>query len=594
MDIKMNKLAFSVSLIITSTIASAATNNDSIFKVVAGKDANYVIGAGSALPSKDDGVPATVTNARTSQSTSGDIMYKNLILDAENGDYITVSTSVQTNEGSTIIGRWKSNLPITYDQESKDGVKFTMPNNFDGDVYLTLSLDDGNYKKTMESIVIPTEYWQTIDSVISNWSIDSVIQDWSPALTTQYENELVTQSRIVDRTRTIQERKERPLTGDIRDEGEVKTESETGVTEERTEFYGTIEYWEEIAPIVVQDWTVTQVFQDWNPSAATVYETNTVDQSREVKKERVIQRVEERPKTGDTRNLGGQTSDTTAITEYRTVQGELPYWENTGESTCTDWVNDRYEAWMPDASNYDRDKTVDQTRLVYESRECSGEQYRPATDEYRQATAEIEYRSFEETRTVNGTKINLNDWYSTDATTVGDWSVSQDGSYAYQAINGSPTILRSIATTYGNTEITGKMRVRSAAGDNDWIGMVLGMQDSNNYYLWSWKNGANANSTEKEGHNFAKVTNHSAIDWAMDLSKTGYQVLAKYHGNYGWNHDIYYNFKIVYTPTNVKIYIEGSKVIDVNGTFPLGQIGFFNYSQGMVEYYKVTDSPIIE
>lgn len=568
---------------------------DTGFKVVAGKEANYVIGAGSTLPKENAGVPATVTNGRTDESATGDIMKKNLMISAENGDFITVSTTVPDVEGSTILGAWHSNIALSYDQESKDGVKFTMPNNYDGDVYLTLSLDDGNYKKKMESIVIPTEYWIDVTSDISGWNVDAIIQDWSPALSTQYENDLVTQTRIIDRSRTVQDKKQRPSTGEVRDEGELRTETESGVTEERTEFYGTKEYWQEIDPIVIKDWTITQVFQDWTPSATTVYENTTVDQSREVKKERTIQRQEERPATGVVRNLGGQTTDTTLTTEYQTVQGQLEYWENTGESSCTEWVNDRSEAWLPDASNYERDQTVDQKRMVYERRECSGEQYRPATDEYRLANAEIEYRSFEETRSVYGTKINLNDWSTKD--TNGSWSVSQDGSYAYQAINGEPTVFESKATTYGNTRIKGKIRVRTEAGDDDYIGMVFGMQNSNDFYLWSWKkaNQSINGGVGYEGHFLAHVTGGvGAINWFMEKDKTGYNALdSKISTAAGWNHNVYYDFEILYTPTKIEIYVEGTKVLEAAGSnFPNGKIGFFNLSQGMVEYYKVTDEPL--
>ena len=582
---KKTKTNIAISLALLTSASAIASD----YAVVVAKESNdYTHKPVSTLPTPDQGVPATVKNLKTDDNDSGDIMKETLLIEAENGHGISINTIVQEKDiESPITGTWSSNVNISFDKNDKTGADFTVPE-YDGDIILKLKIEDSLYSKTLESIVIESEYWKTIESEYSEWVITNVDQDWSPELNTGYENALMDQTRIVDKERTKQEKEEREKTGETRNDGNLQVEIDNDVVETRQE-YGTKEYWEATDPHVVTDWTVTEVFQNWNPDASTVYENTMVDQSREVKKERVIIDQEIRPATGDIRQVGSQKSDTTVVTEYRSIPGELEYWENVGEVTCSEWVFDRYDSWLPDASDFDRDQTVEQTRKMYESRECSGQQYRPATDEYRTANEETEYQETEESRTVYGTKIDLNDWSTLDASNIGVWSVSNDGSYAYQSINGAPTFFDSKASTYNNTVIKGRMRVRSDAGDNDWIGMALGKTSSDSFYLWSWKNGANANSSEKEGHNFAKVTNKGAIDWAMDVSKSGYQVTATKHGNYGWNHGSYYNFEIRYTPTNVKIYIEGSKVIDVNGSYPVGKISFFNYSQGSVEYYKISE-----
>ncbi len=578
-----------VNIAISLALLASTSVMASDYAVVVAKESNdYTHKPVSTLPTPDQGVPATVKNLKTDDSDSGDIMKETLLIKAENGHNVSIDTIVQEKDSeSPITGVWSSNVILSFDKNDKTGAEFILPD-YDGDIILKLKIEDSLYSKVLESIVIESEYWKTIESEYSDWTITNIDQDWSPELSTGFENELIDQTRIVDKERTKQEKEEREKTGETRNDGTPQIEVDNDVVESRQD-YGTKEYWEKTDPYVVTDWTVTEVFQDWNPDASTVYENTTVDQSREVKKERVIIDQEVRPATGDIRQVGSQKSDTTVVTEYRSVQGELEYWENVGEVTCTEWVFDRYDTWLPDASDYDRDQSVDQTRKMYESRECSGQQYRPATDEYRTANEETEYQETEESRTVYGTKIDLNDWSTTDSTSVGVWSVSNDGSYAYQSINGAPTFFDSKASTYNNTVIKGRMRVRADAGDNDWIGMALGKTSTNDFYLWSWKNGSNANSSEQEGHNFAKVTNKGAINWDMHVSKSGYQVTATKHGNYGWNHGSYYDFEIRYTPTNVKVYIEGSKVIDVNGTYPVGKISFFNYSQGSVEYYKISE-----
>ena len=583
---RINKIAIAI---LTSFLAPLAVNAATYNSIV--HKHSYEIKDATLIPGKETGVQATAENTNTNQTGSSDITKSYINLNTENGDLIEIETDVKdlSNGDMVLTGKWVSSQPISFMFNNKNSAIFYAPD-YDGTYYVNLELKDGVYTTTYQGVKLKSEYWTTGDTIYGEWIMDTLVQDWSPDLSTGYENVTMEQTKITDDSRTKQEQETRTSTGENRNLGNEAIETRTGHVETREE-YGTMEYWEKTDPEIIQDWTVTEIFQDWTPDASTVYETEIVSQYREVKKERIIQEQEIRPKTGDIRDVGGEISDTTLTTEYQDVQGELEYWENVGTPTCTEWELDRYDAWLPDASNVDRSDTVDQTRIKYESRECTGQQYRPATGEYRNAESEVEYRSETEYQTVYGTLIDLNDWQTLD--TSGEWSVSNDGSYAYQAINGAPTIFESKASNFASTKITGKMRVRSAAGDNDWIGMAVGRLDENTYHLWSWKNGSNANSAEKEGHNFAYVTNHSAINWAMDVSKTGYAVMGTKHGTaYGWDHDNYYDFEIIYTPTNVKISVNGSQVLNVNGTFPSGKIGFFNYSQGMVEYYKVTEEPL--
>jgi len=522
---------------------------------------------------------------------------------------VNIQSEVWTN-GTTVFGDWgiynvdqdwSPDLSLSYENELIEQTKISDLSRTKQEKEIrpktgetrnlgaeTIENNDNNVETRNEYGTI--EFWTTTDSVVLNdWGFGEVLVDWNPISSNRYENETISQTREIQNERTMQDKEIRPKTNAIRNDGAPYIE--TAPLVENRDVQGDLEYWISTDPKTITPWAITETFVNWTPDASGVYETETVSQYREVKKERTIQNQEIRPKTSALRTVGATINDTTVTTEYRDVQGQLEYWENSGVSNCTAWSLDRYDVWLPDAAGVDRSETVEQTRVKYENRSCTGEQVRPVTGETRNASSEIEYRSETETQIVDGTKIDLNDWSTID--TSGEWSVSTDGSYAYQAINGAPTVFESKASNFGSTTITGKMRVRAAAGDNDWIGIALGRIDSNNYHLWSWKNGGNAGSTEKEGHNFAKVTNNGAINWAMDISKTGYQVLDIEHGlEFGWEHGIYYNFEITYTPTNVKIYVDGLKVIDVNGTFPDGKIGFFNYSQGQVEYYKVTDTPL--
>ena len=491
-----------INIAISIALLTSATAIASDYAVVVAKESNdYTHKPVSTLPTPDQGVPATIKNLTSNDMDSGDIMKENLLIEAENGHGISIETIVQEKDiDSPITGIWSSNVSISFDKNNKTGAEFTVPN-YDGDIILKLKIEDPLYSKTLQSIIIESEVWKDVEPVYTEWVVTNVDQDWSPELNTGYENVLMEQTRIVDKERTKQEKEEREKTGETRNSGDLKIENQDNAIETR-EDYGTKEYWEATDPHVVTDWTVTEVFKNWTPDASTVYENTMVDQNREVKKERVIIEQEVRPATGDIRQVGSQKTDTTVVVEYRSIPGELEYWENVGEVTCSEWVFDRYDSWTPSASDYDRDQTVAQTRKMYESRECSGQQYRPATDEYRTANEATEYQESTESRTVNGTKIDLNDWSTKDVN--GNWSVSNDGTYAYQSINGNSTIFESKATNYNNTIIKGRMRVRSDAGDDDYIGMVFGKTTANDFYLWSWKKGNQG--VGYAGHFLAHVT----------------------------------------------------------------------------------------
>jgi hypothetical protein len=587
MELRKRRIAIFVSIAMASTPIFA--NNFNV--IIKKEDTEYRHQPASTLPTPDQGVPATATNITTGSTDSGNIKKESLLLSVENGNSIKIDSTVLNKSGDpgALTGTWYSNVSLSFTKNDKTGAEFIVPD-YDGDIFLTLNIADALYQENLKPIILESETWVAAPTEYGEWVITNVDQDWSPDLNTGYENVLMTQTRIVDKERTKQEKEVRPATGETRNVGSETMEVLLNDTESREE-YGTLAYWEKTDPYVVTDWTVTEIFQDWSPDASTVYENTTVDQSREVKKERTIIEQEIRPATGEIRQVGSQKTDTTVLIEYQTVTGALEYWENVGEVTCTEWSFDRNEAWIPDASNYDRDQTVDQTRKVYESRECSGQQYRPATDTYRTANQEIEYRESTENRTVYGTKIDLNDWSANDSN--GNWSVSNDGTYVYQSINGGPTIFESKADSYGNASIKGRIRVRSGAGDDDWVGLAFGKTDANNFYLWSWKRG-NQNITggvAYEGHFLAHVTGGvSAIHGLKEQDKTGYDALdSLISTSVGWEHGIYYNFEIKYTPTKIEVWVEGTKVVEASGSFPDGKIGFYNNSQGGVEYYKVTE-----
>lgn len=251
--------------------------------------------------------------------------------------------------------------------------------------------------------------------------------------------------------------------------------------------------------------------------------------------------------------------------------------------TCGSWeitATENAKVWTPDASNFDRVTDVNQTRTVEQYRDCDiktnfmGHTYILGHDK--------EYRDQKQTRTIKGSKINLHTWVTYD--TNGKWSVATDGSYVFQSINGNPTIYETVAKDYGKDEgsvFRGKIKV-GYDGDDDYVGFVMGKQDQNNFYLWSWKKGNQG--AGKAGHTFAKVTGGvGVIGWDTHVTKPGYTALASDLGTgKGWTWDQYYEFRIEYKRDNIRVFIDGKLIFDIDGSYPQGGVGFYNNSQSKV------------
>ena len=65
-------------------------------------------------------------------------------------------------------------------------------------------------------------------------------------------------------------------------------------------------------------------------------------------------------------------------------------------------------------------------------------------------------------------------------------------------------------------------------------------------------------------------------------------------GATGWTDFVEYEFRFVYTPTNLKVFVDGVEQADINGAFSDGRLGFYNFSQGTVKYSAFTIDPVPE
>jgi hypothetical protein len=440
------------------------------------------------------------------------------------------------------------------------------------------------------------DYWYPYESQYGDWYSTGNRSNCGPDEYTVVQEEDVDTGAITDveywvricdmeYERIVTEKEINYLTGQIRTSG-TKTENMTKSTSEA---------WQRGTPLIYDWYDISEPRNCKHPATNTVSSGNDFILTLycEVDRERTYQE-----------RLVMLDSNGNPL-EYRNwgeVQAEQDvFWDNylfTVNSNdyykiCGDWditPEENAKEWVPDAGDYDRNVNVPQTRTVEQYRVCSnkvdmfGHTYVLSTFN--------EYRDVDQSRTIKGSKINLKTWLENDNN--GNWTVSSDGSYAYQHVNGYPTIFTTPTKDYGvgiGSVFKGWISVETTS-DDDWIGFVMGKKDANNFYLWSWKQGNQ--SPAKKGHTFAKVTaGVGVIPWDAHNSKSGYSVL-RTDLRKGWIDGKKYEFRIEYKPDNVRLFIEGELLFDIDGNFPSGAVGFYNNSQSDVKYYKITEEPYYE
>ena len=220
-------------------------------------------------------------------------------------------------------------------------------------------------------------------------------------------------------------------------------------------------------------------------------------------------------------------------------------------------------------------------------------------------------------------QIDLSTWTAESYPAVsgfpaGVWTVSADNSNVLQSKNGQPTLFYSDFSVF-NTEVQGKIKVETT-GDDDYIGFALGFQpgDTTNsnadYLLIDWKQ-------VNQWYNFG-YPSYSPGGWAYkglavsrvkgvpnadefwqhaDHAATGSPLgqgvtelaRATNLGSTGWADWKEYTFEFEFTPTSLKVWVDGNLEIDITGDFTDGRIAFYNFSQNYVRYSGFTIEPVI-
>jgi gliding motility-associated-like protein len=189
------------------------------------------------------------------------------------------------------------------------------------------------------------------------------------------------------------------------------------------------------------------------------------------------------------------------------------------------------------------------------------------------------------------TNVDFNNWSQAGDPSQGNWNVISGGSEVEQSINGQDTYFVS-QTDLINVRITGTFR--STNGDDDWMGFVFGFNDpinnTNDYDTWlfDWKQ-ADQNCAPQ---GMALTYINGNIPNANQGNYFGCHQTAPFfdikwdnHNNnpYGWNQNQTYQFELIYTSTNIEVYIDGNLITTYQAQqgecFKPGRFGFYNRSQ---------------
>ena len=174
--------------------------------------------------------------------------------------------------------------------------------------------------------------------------------------------------------------------------------------------------------------------------------------------------------------------------------------------------------------------------------------------------------------------VELTDW-----TAVGNgvWNL-QSNDLSVQQTENSSVIYFLSPYDVQNRKITYQMKV-SGSTDNDWIGFVVGYQDSSNYsYFTLTRSEQTGAGNPLDGWNFIEVSNGVSTTLSSDES------------NYtkGWELDADYNVTVSYTSGETSIHLQGgslafangSSLVELNRQNPSGKFGFYGSSQDGITF----------
>lgn len=211
--------------------------------------------------------------------------------------------------------------------------------------------------------------------------------------------------------------------------------------------------------------------------------------------------------------------------------------------------------------------------------------------------------------------VDLNSWTQQSYPAVagfgaGVWNVAANGESVTQSVNGQPTMFASDFNAQG-TEVKGRIQVNTQ-DDDDFIGFALGYHlgditnSASDYLLVDWKQGTQyfdfdspsntPGSTANNGLAVSRVTGIPTADefWGhtnfAQNAAGGLAELARGTtlGSTGWATGTTYEFRFVFLPNLLQVFVNDVMELNINGQFNDGSMAFYNFSQADVTYSAFT------
>ncbi len=200
--------------------------------------------------------------------------------------------------------------------------------------------------------------------------------------------------------------------------------------------------------------------------------------------------------------------------------------------------------------------------------------------------------------------VDLGNWtvvqYNLNSQGNANWVRTENNTVATQTNNADASILLSDFDA-ANLAIDGTWLVNTT-GDDDYMGFVFGYQDRAHYYLFDWKQ-ADQNDPcgfAQRGMSIKIVSvstgaDPTCFDFWPSAGSSNVTVLR--HNTIPWLDLVTYRFRIEFSQGSFTVEVfdlsqspeqllESWTVVD--STYPSGQFGFYNYSQGSVVYRGFT------
>ena len=208
--------------------------------------------------------------------------------------------------------------------------------------------------------------------------------------------------------------------------------------------------------------------------------------------------------------------------------------------------------------------------------------------------------------TAGAAAVDLSQWTAEGGGS--NWVVQPGNDTVLQTVNGDPTVFfdPNVTNTQG-LALSGNISVQTA-GDDDFIGFVLGYStgyltasgassSGAEFILVDWKQ-ANQSPNGDEGLAISLVSGQSGDNGFPDFwSHTG--ALTEIQrgttlGSTGWADNTEYSFDILFTSNLIQVSVDGALELSISASdaglsaFADGAFGFYNYSQSNVLYSSIT------